>query len=154
MLQVTIKLVSNICVLDQDVTIRVAYLENCKHFCNKLWQAMRMYLHYAEDVAELPVDVPKPAPALLITFPDKWILACLYEFAKTYEENIRTCKFHLVTEAIRTFFYLQYCDVYLVIKYTEFSIPNPQSTYSNCTLIPLYTYNLLRNSSKKICKER
>lgn len=52
---------------------------------------------------------------------DRWILSCLYNFLINYEANLRSCKFHLVTEAIRTFFYSQYCDVYLVrIFYLHF----------------------------------
>jgi valyl-tRNA synthetase len=76
---------------------------------------MRMYLRYWDEGTELTSEISKPSEASLLSFPDRWILACLYQFSITYEENIRSCKFHLVTEAIRTFFYAQYCDIYLVI---------------------------------------
>jgi len=75
---------------------------------------MRLYFHYADQAGIQNLSSFKPAQFPNLPMMDRWILSSLYDFVDSYESNIRNCKFHLVTEAIRTFFYSQYCDVYLV----------------------------------------
>jgi len=83
---------------------------------------MRFYLLHAEESTNHPVEIARPSKASIKSFGDQWILACLYQFAKDYEESVKGCRFHLTTESIRNFLYAQYCDVYLELVKNDLKV--------------------------------
>ncbi|ODM98155.1 Valine--tRNA ligase, mitochondrial 1 [Orchesella cincta] len=98
---------------DQDISLDLNYLDSCKRFSNKLWQALR-FLKLNSNSNEAKENVsPSVSSDSSEHLPSKWILACLYEFNKTCESALNQAKFHLYAEAIRKFFYQELCDVYI-----------------------------------------
>lgn len=84
-----------------------------KLFFNKIWQATKYAINYAENknikVKEIK-DVNKVAK---LSTMDLWILSRLGNTIKAVRHANDDYNFHLTTSALKTFFYNNYCDVYL-----------------------------------------
>lgn len=102
---------------DNEITIDLNYLDSCRKFTNKIWQALRfLKLHSNSIQEEASAGEIKDTNATRGTdeLACKWILACLYDFNKICESSLNQAKFHLYAEGIRKFFYQELCDVYIV----------------------------------------
>ena len=82
-------------------------IQGFRHFCNKIWNAVRFALPYL-DGAELGPE--PPAPKLRI---NRWILARLGAALATMNQGIDEFRFDDSTAALYHFFWGELCDWYL-----------------------------------------
>ncbi|EAT33621.1 AAEL014099-PA [Aedes aegypti] len=80
-----------------------------KLFFNKIWQATRYTLGSAEKYNPEDLQLTKES----LTEMDRWILSRLGNTIATFESALEAYNFHLATAALKTFFYNNFCDVYL-----------------------------------------
>uniref|UniRef100_A0A182QJU0 Valine--tRNA ligase n=1 Tax=Anopheles farauti TaxID=69004 RepID=A0A182QJU0_9DIPT len=83
-----------------------------KLFFNKLWQATRYTLGCVERFGVKDGSVAVPSVDRLPLM-DRWILSRLGSTVRQCGEAFEAYNFHLATAALRTFFYSNFCDVYL-----------------------------------------
>lgn len=83
-----------------------------KLFFNKLWQATKYAINYAEtnllNIREV-TDLERSR----LTDMDLWILSRLGSTIKVLKHSIENYNFHQTTAALKTFLYNDFCDVYL-----------------------------------------
>lgn len=84
-----------------------------KLFFNKIWQATR-YTIAAHTKSHCTIHLPVELQTLQLTEMDKWILSRLAKTMRTIELAMDEYNFHAATAALKTFFYQNVCDVYLV----------------------------------------
>uniref|UniRef100_A0A182T9B4 valine--tRNA ligase n=1 Tax=Anopheles maculatus TaxID=74869 RepID=A0A182T9B4_9DIPT len=89
-----------------------------KLFFNKIWQATRYTLGCTDrfggalnGVDQTSEELRKQAEQL--TLMDRWILSRLGRTVQQCREAFESYNFHLATAALKTFFYSNFCDVYL-----------------------------------------
>ncbi|XP_053665514.1 valine--tRNA ligase [Anopheles marshallii] len=83
-----------------------------KLFFNKIWQATRYTFGCTERFGvSNGLDLRKEANQL--TLMDRWILSRLGNTVQQCGEAFEGYNFHLATAALKTFFYSNFCDVYL-----------------------------------------
>ena len=80
-------------------------LDNCRNFCNKLWNASRFVMMNMEDAEE-----PK---FLMLTSADKWILSKVNTLAKEVQENLSKYDLGLAAQKVYDFIWDEYCDWYI-----------------------------------------
>lgn len=82
-----------------------------KLFFNKIWQATRFVVaaHQKWSFEDSTHWTEKS-----LTTMDRWILSRLAQTVKIVDEAMNVYQFHIATAALRTFFYQNMCDVYLV----------------------------------------
>ncbi len=85
-------------------------IEGSRHFCNKIWNAVRFALPYL-DGAELGAEPPRPR--LLV---NRWILARLGEACAAARRGIDEFRFDESTDALYHFFWGELCDWYLELS--------------------------------------
>ncbi|XP_035917050.1 valine--tRNA ligase-like [Anopheles stephensi] len=89
-----------------------------KLFFNKIWQATRYTLACTERYDATLNRVEQTCEALRkqahrLTLMDRWILSRLGNTVQQCREAFEGYNFHLATAALKTFFYTNFCDVYL-----------------------------------------
>lgn len=88
-----------------------------KLFFNKIWQATRFTIG-AHENQELDInEIPSSNDLLIelqLSLMDKWILSRLGNTIEILNQSMNEYNFHLAVTAIRTFFYTNFCDIYLV----------------------------------------
>ena len=86
-------------------------LRGCQNFANKIWNSSRFIL------MNLPENFQTLTPEKILLLPleseDFWILSRLNYAAAETARILRSCKFHLSTEAVYTFFWHEFCDWYI-----------------------------------------
>ena len=80
-------------------------LDNCRNFCNKLWNASKFVMMNMEDAEE-----PK---FLMLTSADKWILSKVNTLAKDVQENLSKYDLGLAAQKVYDFIWDEYCDWYI-----------------------------------------
>ncbi|XP_062952883.1 valine--tRNA ligase, mitochondrial isoform X2 [Cynocephalus volans] len=96
-------------VLGGDLHLSVSEVLSCRHFCNKIWNALRFILKVLGEKF-----VPQPAEELSPSCPmDAWILSRLALAAWECERGFLTRELSLVTHALHHFWLHSLCDVYL-----------------------------------------
>nr|WP_275552232.1 valine--tRNA ligase [Anaerotignum lactatifermentans] len=80
-------------------------LENCRNFCNKIWNASRFVMMNMEDKQETKL--------LMLTSADKWILSKVNTLAKDVEENLEHYELGLAAQKIYDFLWDEFCDWYI-----------------------------------------
>ncbi|XP_047651243.1 valine--tRNA ligase, mitochondrial isoform X2 [Phacochoerus africanus] len=95
--------------LGGDLHLSVSEVLSFRHFCNKIWNALRFILNaFGEKF------IPQPLEELCPTSPmDAWILSCLARTAQECERGFLTRELALVTHALHHFWLHNLCDVYL-----------------------------------------
>ncbi|XP_007532396.1 valine--tRNA ligase, mitochondrial isoform X1 [Erinaceus europaeus] len=95
--------------LGRDMHLSVSEVLSFRHFCNKIWNAMRfIYNALGENF------VPQPAEELPPLSPmDAWILSCLARTARECEQGFLSRELSRVTHALHHFWLHNLCDVYL-----------------------------------------
>uniref|UniRef100_A0A2K6EZS9 Valine--tRNA ligase, mitochondrial n=1 Tax=Propithecus coquereli TaxID=379532 RepID=A0A2K6EZS9_PROCO len=97
-------------VLGGDLRLSVSEVQSCRHFCNKIWNALRFILNVLGEQF-----VPQPAEELSPSSPmDAWILSRLALAARECERGFLARELSLVTHALHRFWLRNLCDVYLV----------------------------------------
>ncbi|CAG9801397.1 unnamed protein product [Chironomus riparius] len=83
-----------------------------KLFFNKIWQATKYAINYAE-VKNIKVKEIKDIDHGKLSTIDLWILSRLGNTIKTVRHANDDYNFHLSTSALKNFFYNNFCDIYL-----------------------------------------
>ncbi|XP_045397547.1 valine--tRNA ligase, mitochondrial isoform X1 [Lemur catta] len=110
-------------VLGGDLHLSVSEVQSCRHFCNKIWNALRFILSVlGERFEPLP-----PAEELSPSSPmDTWILSRLALAARECERGFLARELSLVTHALHHFWRHDLCDVYLeAVKPLLWHSPRP-----------------------------
>ena len=79
-------------------------LDNCRNFCNKMWNASRFVMMNMEE------EEPK---FLMLTSADKWILSKVNTLAKEVQENLSKYDLGLAAQKVYDFIWDEYCDWYI-----------------------------------------
>ncbi|KAM7136631.1 valine--tRNA ligase, mitochondrial isoform 1-T2 [Molossus nigricans] len=105
-----------------DLHLSVSEVLSSRHFCNKIWNAVRFVLGVLGEKF-----VPQPAEELALSSPmDAWILSRLARAARECERGFLTRELPLATHALRRFWLHSLCDVYLeVVKPGLSHCPRP-----------------------------
>lgn len=80
-------------------------LENCRNFCNKIWNASRFVMMNMEEKQETKL--------LMLTSADKWILSKVNTLAKEVSENLEHYELGLAAQKVYDFLWDEYCDWYI-----------------------------------------
>uniref|UniRef100_A0AAA9SZ15 Valine--tRNA ligase, mitochondrial n=2 Tax=Bos taurus TaxID=9913 RepID=A0AAA9SZ15_BOVIN len=95
--------------LGGDLHLSVSEVLSFRHFCNKIWNALRFILNaLGEEFIPQPAEELSPASRM-----DTWILSCLARTAQDCERGFLTRELSLVTHALHHFWLHNLCDVYL-----------------------------------------
>ena len=79
-------------------------LDNCRNFCNKMWNASRFVMMNMEE------EEPK---FLMLTSADKWILSKVNTLAKDVQETLSKYDMGLAAQKVYDFIWDEYCDWYI-----------------------------------------
>ncbi|XP_056110451.1 valine--tRNA ligase, mitochondrial isoform X2 [Rhinichthys klamathensis goyatoka] len=93
----------------EDISLSVSQVLSCRHFCNKMWQAVRFTLATLHD-ASLPTSLAETYP---LSSMDRWICSRLYSTVQQCEQGFESFELHTVTSALHSFWLHSLCDVYL-----------------------------------------
>ncbi|XP_058410832.1 valine--tRNA ligase, mitochondrial isoform X1 [Diceros bicornis minor] len=95
--------------LGGDLHLSVSEVLSSRHFCNKIWNALRFILNALGEkfVPQLLEELSPSSPV------DAWILSCLARTARECERGFLTRELSLVTHALHHFWLHNLCDVYL-----------------------------------------
>lgn len=80
-------------------------LENCRNFCNKIWNASRFVMMNMEEKQETKL--------LMLTSADKWILSKVNTLAKEVSENLEHYELGLAAQKVYDFLWDEFCDWYI-----------------------------------------
>ncbi|KAM9838315.1 valine--tRNA ligase, mitochondrial [Aulostomus maculatus] len=94
-----------------DVSLSVAQVLSCRHFCNKMWQTLRFTLGALGDNTP-PVGGLEEMETSLSSM-DRWICSRLYSTQVQCEQAFQDYELHAVTAALRSFWVHSLCDIYL-----------------------------------------
>ncbi|XP_044794262.2 valine--tRNA ligase, mitochondrial isoform X2 [Bubalus bubalis] len=95
--------------LGGDLHLSVSEVLSFRHFCNKIWNALRFILNaLGEEFIPQPAEELSPASRM-----DAWILSCLARTAQDCERGFLARELSLVTHALHHFWLHNLCDVYL-----------------------------------------
>nr|XP_036881965.1 valine--tRNA ligase, mitochondrial [Manis javanica] len=93
-----------------DVHLSVSEVLSSRHFCNKIWNALRFIFNVLGDNF-----MPQPAEELAPLSPmDAWIMSRLASTARECERGFLARELPLVTHTLHHFWLHSLCDVYLV----------------------------------------
>lgn len=109
-------------ILGGDLHLSVSEVLNYRHFCNKLWNALRFILRaLGEDFVPQPEEKVSPSSHM-----DAWILSRLAFAAHECERGFLTQELSLVTHTLYHFWLHNLCDVYLeAVKPVLSKVPCP-----------------------------
>ncbi|XP_006896339.1 PREDICTED: valine--tRNA ligase, mitochondrial [Elephantulus edwardii] len=92
-----------------DLNLSVSEVLNSRHFCNKIWNALRFILNVLGEKF-----VPQPAEELCPSSPmDAWVLSRLAFTARECERGFLTQELSLITHTLHHFWLHNLCDIYL-----------------------------------------
>ncbi len=80
-------------------------LENCRNFCNKLWNASKFVM--------MNMDGQEEPKFLMLTSADKWILSKVNTLAKDVQENLNKYDLGLAAQKVYDFIWDEFCDWYI-----------------------------------------
>ncbi|XP_063986483.1 valine--tRNA ligase, mitochondrial-like [Diachasmimorpha longicaudata] len=96
------------------ISFNVIECKTNKHFCNKIWQACRYVLLVTDDGG---IEQPTSLSAV-----DQWILSKMELMVERVNQNFAERNFYRAVNAVRQFFYYEFCDFYL--EATKFGLKN------------------------------
>lgn len=123
--------------LGGDLHLSVSEVLSSRHFCNKIWNALRFILGALGGEF-----VPRPSEELSPSSPmDTWILSRLARTAHECERGFLTRELPLVAHALRHFWLHNLCDVYLEAVKPVLSLsprpPGPPQVLFSCADVGL-----------------
>lgn len=80
-----------------------------RKFCNKIWQATRFILMWANENNVNDYTLPIP-----INSTQRWILSRLGDCVCKINNSLQNYDIYISTTKFRQFFYNEFCDIYLV----------------------------------------
>ncbi|MCB1670170.1 MAG: class I tRNA ligase family protein, partial [Pseudomonadales bacterium] len=96
----------------RDIIFDLGRIEGYRNFCNKIWNAARYVLMNTEQQALDPDAIANGR----LTVADRWILSRLQQTITEVHEGMANYRFDLVSQAIHSFFWDEYCDWYLELS--------------------------------------
>ena len=81
-------------------------LENCRNFCNKIWNASRFVLMNMEEDGN-------PSKLLMLNSADKWILSKVNTLTKEVSECLDRYDLGLAAQKVHDFLWDEFCDWYI-----------------------------------------
>lgn len=94
---------------DQVIHFNVTECYQNRMFCNKVWQASRFVFMWANE--KQVHDYISQTPINKMQF---WILSRLGDCVQTINNSFQNYDIYIATAKLRTFFYNEFCDVFLV----------------------------------------
>uniref|UniRef100_A0A1Q3F3E0 valine--tRNA ligase n=1 Tax=Culex tarsalis TaxID=7177 RepID=A0A1Q3F3E0_CULTA len=95
------------------VSFNVQECHTNKLFFNKIWQATRYTVGCVEKFGGGGGELIGTGDRNKLTEMDRWIVSRLGSTIEVFEQALGSYNFHLATAAWKTFFYSNFCDVYL-----------------------------------------
>ena len=86
-------------------------IEGYRHFCNKIWNAVRFAMPYLDGVAGDAIDAPEVRASL--SRHDRWILSRLQVALTAAHEGLDAFRLDDATAGLYAFFWNELCDWYL-----------------------------------------
>ena len=96
----------------RDIIFDLGRIEGYRNFCNKIWNAARYVLMNTE---QKNLDCEAISQQRLIVG-DRWILSRLQQAVGEVHDSMANYRFDLVSQAIHSFFWDEYCDWYLELS--------------------------------------
>ncbi|XP_054720474.1 valine--tRNA ligase-like [Uloborus diversus] len=99
----------------QKINIDIKSIRTCRHFCNKIWQGIRLFTKIIENCPKTSI-IPLTTEEVLnlpMNDVDRWILSRLAGLVAVSNSNFERHEFHLTAAAVRQFWVQNFCDVYL-----------------------------------------
>ncbi|XP_006875744.1 PREDICTED: valine--tRNA ligase, mitochondrial [Chrysochloris asiatica] len=95
--------------LGGDLNLSVSEVLSSRHFCNKIWNALRFILNaLGENFIPQPVEELSPSSPM-----DSWVLSRLAHTAQECERGFLNLELSLVTHSLHHFWLHNLCDTYL-----------------------------------------
>lgn len=117
------------------ITFDVQECYTNKLFFNKIWQATKYTIQSADSLNINLKDV-NSLQGFELSDMDRWILCKLRDTSKTVENSLRDYNFHLATQSLKTFFYNNFCDVYLETTKKKILLKNRQGL-GHCNVLAI-----------------
>ncbi|NXG40538.1 SYVM protein, partial [Dromaius novaehollandiae] len=93
-----------------DIRLDVGTVLSYRHFCNKLWNAVKFVLDaLGPDFVPQPPEETEPRHPM-----DRWVLSRLAQAAGECERRMEALEVHGAVAAAHHFWLRSFCDVYLV----------------------------------------
>jgi len=96
----------------RDIIFDLGRIEGYRNFCNKIWNASRYVLMNSEQKT-LDHDAIREQR---LTVADRWILSRLNQAVAEVHQGMAGYRFDLVSQAIHSFFWDEFCDWYLELS--------------------------------------
>ena len=90
-----------------------------RHFCNKIWNAVRFGLRYLSFGGSLR-DFKELKDREDLAWEDRWILSRLSRCVQKTNEAMASYQFANATTATQSFFHYEFCDIYLELLKPRF----------------------------------
>ena len=131
----------------RQINIDIQRVITARQFCNKIWHASK-YVISNVDLDNHGNNYTSSSSLNASNLENQWILNRLHDTIQTCEEGFSTYNFALATDALRTFFINDFCDVYLELtkKYLNSNANNNDDSTGNVIdpKIKLETQNVLK----------
>lgn len=120
----------------EDISLSVAQILGCRHFCNKMWQTLRFTLGVLGDNTASVGTLKETSPLNIM---DRWICSRLYSTIVQCEQAFEAYELHTVTSALYSFWVHNLCDVYMeyikpvLLKHSEEVEVLPDQDHSSRT---------------------
>uniref|UniRef100_A0A8C2T2E2 valine--tRNA ligase n=1 Tax=Coturnix japonica TaxID=93934 RepID=A0A8C2T2E2_COTJA len=106
-----------------DIKLDVAAILKQRHFCNKVWNAVKFVLTFR------PHFNPKPPHEVTPSTPmDRWVLSRLAGAVVDYGKKMEALEVHGAMAAMQNFWLRSFCDVYLESIKPSLRRPDPDPT--------------------------
>lgn len=95
----------------REIRFDINRLAGYRNFCNKLWNASRYVLMNAEGS-----DTGLSGEPMILSLPDRWILARLQNTIATAHEVLKQYRYDLFAQTLYDFTWNEFCDWYLELS--------------------------------------
>ncbi|GFT87988.1 valine--tRNA ligase, mitochondrial [Trichonephila clavipes] len=106
---------------NQRINVDVKSIRICRHFCNKIWQGIRLFTKAIENSPRESLTPLSSEEVLNLNEKDisRWILSRLAGLVAVSNMHFEAYEFHLTAAAVRQFWVQNFCDVYILGSITE-----------------------------------
>ncbi|XP_049606433.1 valine--tRNA ligase, mitochondrial isoform X2 [Syngnathus scovelli] len=96
--------------MGEDISLSIAQVLSCRHFCNKMWQTLRFTLGALGDNTRPVGNLDQVSD---LGSMERWICSRLYSTVAQVEWAFEEYELHTVTAALYSFWVHDLCDIYL-----------------------------------------